>query len=78
MPQPTEYMNAASLVSLAVLCVLGLRKLILMDGLHTLRVFVLSSFLWVAVFYLFLLALPTLPSDCVCLDDEGHTYTISE
>jgi len=78
MSQPVDPMSAVSFVSLAVLCVLGLRKIVLMDGLLELRAVVLSALLWVAVFYLFTLALPASSYNCIILDDAGHTYTISE
>lgn len=70
MSQPVEPMTAVSLVSLAVLCVLGLRKLVLMDGLLALRAVVLTLLLWVAVFALFLLAFPPSHGDCVLVIPE--------
>lgn len=70
MSQPFEPMTAVSLVSLAVLCVLGLRKFVLMDGLLELRAVVLTALLWVALFSLFLLALPSYHGDCVIVIAE--------
>ena len=70
MSQPVEPMTVVSFVSLAVLCVLGLRKLVLMDGLLELRAVVLTMILWVAVFALFLLAFPPTHGDCVIVFDE--------
>lgn len=65
MPQPSDIMTAASFVSLALLCVLGLRKLVLMEGLLTLRAFVLATPFWAAAFYLFGLAFTeTVGSGC--------------
>jgi hypothetical protein len=64
-----EPMTVASLASLAVLCVLGLRKLVLMDGLLELRAVVLTALLWAALFALFVLAIPPSSSDCVIFID---------
>ena len=77
MTQPSELMTVASFVSLAVLCVLGLRKLIIMDGLLELRAVILMVPLCLAVLYLFVLALPASDFDCVSFDGEPHAFTIS-
>ena len=65
MSQPVEPMTAVSLIALAVLFLLGLRKFVLMDGLLELRAVVLTMLLWAAVFALFLLAFPPSYGDCV-------------
>ena len=79
MPQPAELMHAASLVSLAVLCALGLRKLVIMESLHGLRVFVLTVLLCAAALYLFSLAWPRpYGYDCEPLCHEAACFTISE
>ena len=78
MSQPIEPLGAASLVSLAVLCVPLLRRLVHMEALHGLRVVLLATPLWVVVFYLFLLALPTFHPDCVPLGGESNAFTITE
>jgi hypothetical protein len=67
MPQPVEPITAVSLASLAVLCALGLRKLILMDGLLKLRAVALTLLLW-AVLLGLLIAACQPPSTC-CVDD---------
>lgn len=79
MPQPVETMTAVSVVSLAVLCVLGLRKLVRAERLHALRVVFFTVLLWVVVFFLFSLTFPG--SHCpgfLLPRDEGNVYTITE
>ena len=72
MPRPDDISDLVSLVSLAALCVLALRKLVLMDGLLMLRVLLLSVLLWVPVVYLFLRALPTFNNTClITFDGDG-------
>jgi hypothetical protein len=79
MTQPVEYMPAASLVSLAVLCVLGLRRLVLMPGLHALRVVLLTALLWAAVVYLFALACRDMfTTGCDYIDFQSDHYTCTE
>ena len=70
MPLPAEPMTVASIVSLAVLCVLGLRKLILMDGLLELRAILLTALIWVVLIGLLVMACPTHQSTCVILIGE--------
>ena len=78
MSQPVEPMTAVSVVSLAVLCVLGLRKLIVMDGLLEVRAIILTALLWAALFGLFLMACPTPYRDCMPPSGEKDAFTISE
>ena len=77
MAQPVEPMTAVSVVSLAVLCVLGLRKLVVMDGLLEVRVVILTALLWAALFGLFFMACPTLEGNCVLASGEKDSFTIS-
>ena len=58
MPHLSEPAYAVSLASLAVLCVLGLRRLVMMQGLHALRVVLFTALLWAVALYLFVLACP--------------------
>jgi hypothetical protein len=77
MSQPVEPMTAASVVSLAVLCGLGLRKLVVMDGLLEVRVIILTALLWVTLFGLLFMACPTPDGDCVLASGEKGSFTIS-
>ena len=67
MSQPLQLAQVVSLVSLAVLCVLALRKLALMEGLHWLRVTLFTLLLWLPVLYaiLFFILLP-MRGGCCC------------
>ncbi len=69
-----------NLICLAVLGVLGLRKLIRMEGLHWLRVAILTGLLWVLAIYLILLAAfgPQPDLDCVSSDELRCAYAIAE
>lgn len=58
-------MTVVSLVCLAALFMLGLKKFVMMEGLLELRAIVLTALLWVALFALFLLAFPPYHGDCV-------------
>jgi hypothetical protein len=79
MSQPVEPMTAVSVVSLAVLCVLGLRKLVLTDRLHALRVAVLTAVLWGGAFYLFSLACSDMfQTGCDVINFESDVYTCTE
>ena len=79
MSQPIEPMTAVSVVSLAVLCVLGLRKLVLTDRLHALRVAVLTAVLWGGAFYLFSLACSDMfQTGCDVINFESDVYTCTE
>ncbi len=79
MPQTADPLNVVSLVSLAVLCVLGLRRLVRAEGLHALRAVFFTVLLWVVVFFLFTRAFPTLfRFPCLTLSDEENVYTITE
>ena len=77
MSQPVEFMTAVSVVSLAVLCVLGLRKLIVMDGLLEVRAIILTALLWAILFGLLFMACPTLDGDCVLPSGDKDSFTIS-
>ena len=77
MSQPVEPTTAVSVVSLAVLCVLGLRKLIVMDGLLEVRAIILTALLWATLFGLLLMACPRSDWDCVPPFDEKDGFTIS-
>ena len=70
MPLPAEPLTVVSFVSLAVLCVLGLRKLVLMDGLLELRAILLTALLWTVLLGLFFMACPTYESTCVVVFNE--------
>lgn len=81
MPQPVEPMTAVSVVSLAVLCVLGLRKLapVLKDRLHAVRVVILTALFWGGAFYLFTLAFSnTFQSSCDFISFESDAYSCTE
>lgn len=71
MLQPDEIVNAAALAALGALCLLGLRRLVLMDGLHGLRVVVFTLLLWAVVFYLLAIVWPSF-SDVYCGPAEGE------
>ena len=72
MPQPVEPITIVSVVSLAVLCVLGLRKLVLTDRLHAVRVVIFTALLWGGAFYLFTLVwVPLFPSACDFISFES-------
>ena len=65
MSQPAEPMTIVSLVSLGLLCVLALRKLVLMDGLLELRAVIFTALLWAVLLGLFVMACSTPQYDCV-------------
>ena len=72
-------MTAISVVSLAVLCVLGLRKLIVMDGLLEVRAIILTAVLWGGAFYLFSLACSDMfQTGCDVINFESDVYTCTE
>ena len=77
MAQPVEPMTAVSVVSLLVLCVLGLRKLVVMDGLLEVRVIILTGLLWAALFGLLFMACPAPSGNCVLASGETDAFTIS-
>jgi hypothetical protein len=67
-----------NLICLLILGALGLRRLVLMDGYHELRVVILTGLLWVPTVYLVLLCVPTTtPCDSLTFD-EGNVYTCTE
>ena len=79
MAQPSQILDTVSVISLLVLCLLGIRRLLHVEGLHALRVVVFTALLWVGVLLLFSLvfSFPSSPS-CVSSFDERVFYTISE
>lgn len=80
MSQTFEPMTAISLVSLAVLCALALKKILFTDRFHALRVVLLTALLWAVVLYLFGLAWPDHPfaNDCFTVDGTGAVYSCTE
>jgi uncharacterized BrkB/YihY/UPF0761 family membrane protein len=79
MSQPVELINAASLVSLAALCALLLRRLVRADRLHALRVAVITALLWVGACYLFSLACSDIfQTGCDVISFESDVYTCTE
>ncbi|HEX7312718.1 MAG TPA: hypothetical protein VF297_02295 [Pyrinomonadaceae bacterium] len=86
MVELSEYVPV-NLISLVVLGLLGLRKLVRMDGYHELRVVILTGLLWVPTIFLALLCVtPLVGSSCVVFveqeqfDNSGLSdhFTISE
>jgi len=65
-------------ICLVALGLLGLRKLVLMDGHHEVRVAVLTCLLWVPTIYLVLLFVPTMPPCDHLTFDEGNVFACSE
>ena len=76
MAQPSQILDTVSVVSLAVLFLLGMRRLLRIEGLHALRVVVFTALLWVVVLFLFSLAFPPSPG-CMPLSDEESGFSIS-
>jgi hypothetical protein len=78
MAQPSEILDTVSVISLLVLCLLGIRRLLRIEGLHALRVVVFTALLWVGVLLLFSLvfSFPSSPG-CVSLSDEESGFSIS-
>ena len=66
-----------NLICLAVLGVLGLRRLVRVERFHRLRVVILTALLWVPMLYLFSLVLPA-GHTCTPLDPDSDVYTITE
>jgi hypothetical protein len=72
-------MTAVSVVSLALLCVLLLRRLTLTDRLHAVRVVILTALLWVGAGYLFTLAFSDLfQNSCNVINLKSDVYTCTE
>ena len=67
-----------NLICVVVLGALGLRRLVRMERFHWLRVAILTGLLWVPVFYLFLLAFPPSPPDCVLDFREPDAFAREE
>ena len=78
MAQPAALMDAASLVSLGVLGVLVLRRLVITDRLHALRVAVITALLWGGAFYLFTRACSNMfysSCDFISFNSDVYPYT---
>ncbi len=64
-----------SLICVGLLCVLGLRRLVRMEGHHELRVAILTGLLWVPVIYLFIVTyLPSCPR-CASSPGDPDAYS---
>ena len=67
------------LICVAVLCALGLRRLVRMERLHWLRVVILTGLLWVPTIYLFILCWLPLPvPSCMPHDEHSEAFIITE
>ena len=79
MAQPSEILDTVSVISLLVLCVLGMRRLLRIEGLHALRVVVFTALLWGGAFYLFSLACSDMfQTGCDVINFESDVYTCTE
>jgi hypothetical protein len=64
-----------NLISVGLLGALALRRLVLMERFHWLRVVILTALLWVPVIYLFTFAFPSSPTCEPDLKEPGR-FTI--